>query len=96
MNHEERQLLDETIIRTYQGFGISHDNDTLLDPTDQGGKRFKRMPVLGDLYKLLAERGETKRMANIINRLLHGSASTFNPWQILTVSIIPNPEFLYL
>ena len=78
MNHEERQLLDETIIRTYQGFGITHDNDTLIDPDDPAGKRFKKMPILGDLYKLLIERDETKRMANIINRLVHGSASTFN------------------
>jgi len=78
MSHEERQLLDETIIRTYHGFGISHDNDTLIDPTDPEGKRFKAMPILGDLYNLLIERDETKRMANIINRLVHGSASTFN------------------
>ena len=78
MNHEERQLLDETIIRTYQGFGISHDNDTLIDPDDPEGKRFKQMPILGDLYNLLVERDETKRMANIMNRLVHGSASTFN------------------
>jgi hypothetical protein len=78
MSHEERQLLDETIIRTYHGFGISHDNDTLLDPADPEGKRFKQMPILGDLYNLLVEREETKRMANIINRLVHGSASTFN------------------
>jgi len=78
MNHEERQLLDETIIRTYHGFGIHHDNESLIDPTDPEGQRFKRMPTIGDLYKLLAERDETKRMANIINRLVHGSASTFN------------------
>ncbi|MCL2392667.1 MAG: TraM recognition domain-containing protein, partial [Oscillospiraceae bacterium] len=78
MSHEERQLLDETIIRTYHGFGISHDNDTLIDPADPECKRFKSMPILGDLYNLLIEREETKRMANIINRLVHGSASTFN------------------
>jgi len=90
MSHEERQLLDETIIRTYKNFGISHDNDTLID-TDYSddadnmsnsdnstNKRFKPMPILGDLYNLLIERNETKRMANIINRLVHGSASTFN------------------
>ncbi|MCL2620175.1 MAG: ATP-binding protein [Defluviitaleaceae bacterium] len=78
MNHEERQLLDETIIRTYQKFGITHDNYTLIDPADPKGKKFKAMPILGDLYNLLIERDETKRMANIINRLVHGSASTFN------------------
>ena len=78
MSHEERQLLDETIIRTYQRFGISHDNDTLLDVSEPSGKRFRIMPTLGDLHSLLSERNETKRMANIINRLVHGSASTFN------------------
>ena len=78
MNHEERQLLDETIIRTYQEFGISHDNDTLLDPNDPEGKHFRTMPILGDLHRLLVERDETKRIANIMNRIVHGSASSFN------------------
>jgi len=78
MSHEERQLLDETIIRTYHEFGISHDNDTLIDPTDPEGKRFKPMPILGNLYDRLIEREETKRMANIMNRLVHGSAAAFN------------------
>ena len=78
INHEERQILDETIVRTYHKFGIEHDNDTLIDPRDPEGKQFKLMPTLGDLHELLMERDETKRMANIINRLVHGSASTFN------------------
>ena len=78
MNHEERQLLDEAIIRTYQAFGISHDNDTLIDSTDPERKRFRPMPILGDLHKLLIERDETKRIANIMNRVVHGSASSFN------------------
>ena len=78
MSHEERQLLDEAIIRTYQSFGISHDNDTLLDPADPEGKRFKPMPILEDLHKLVAERDETKRIGNIMNRIVHGSAASFN------------------
>lgn len=36
MNHEERQLLDEAMIRTYAKKGISHDNDTLRDPKPPG------------------------------------------------------------
>ena len=36
------------------------------------------MPVLGDLYDVLKKSTETRRMANILNRLVHGSASTFN------------------
>jgi len=78
MNHEERQLLDETIVRTYHKFGINHENESLIDATDPNGVRFKKMPILGDLHALLMEKDETKRMGNIINRLVHGSASTFN------------------
>jgi len=111
MNHEERQLLDEAIVRTYNTFGITHDNESLVEWEDASYKvsnnsqsanieqpfnsnntpytnqhtqstsskvKFKQMPILGDLYNLLIEKEETKRMANIINRLVHGSASTFN------------------
>ena len=74
MTHEERQLLDEALIQTYAEKGITHQNESLQD----GAGRYKPMPVLEDLYNLLKENAETKRMANILNRLVHGSASTFN------------------
>ena len=76
MTHEERQLLDDALIRTYAKLGITHENSTLDDPDDPG--RYRTMPVLGDLYEVLKESQETKRLANIINRLVHGSARTFN------------------
>lgn len=76
MTHEEKQLLDEAMIITYKEKGISHDNISLLDPIHQG--RYKKMPILGDLYEILKRKEETHRMANILNRLVHGSASSFN------------------
>lgn len=76
MNHEERQLLDEALIKTYNGKGITHDNESLEEPENPG--QYKEMPILGDLYDILITTPETKRMANILNRLVHGSASTFN------------------
>ncbi len=76
MNHEERQLLDDAMIRTYALKGITHENCTLDDPDDPS--RYRTMPVLGDLYEVLKKSAETKRLANIINRLVHGSARTFN------------------
>lgn len=76
MNHEERQLLDEALIKTYNRKGITHDNESLNDPDNPG--HYKEMPILGDLYDILIDAPETKRMANILNRLVHGSASTFN------------------
>ena len=36
------------------------------------------MPLLGDVYEILMESPETKRMGNILNRLVNGSAKTFN------------------
>ncbi|MBQ3069423.1 MAG: ATP-binding protein, partial [Clostridia bacterium] len=76
MSHEEKQLLDEALISTYRLKGITHDNASLIDPavTD----RYREMPILGDLYAVLIEAPETRRIANILNRLVHGSAGTFN------------------
>ena len=76
MSHEERQLLDEALIRTYNSKGITHDNASLEDPANPGC--YREMPVLGDLYEILKAAPETSRMAHILNRLVNGSASTFN------------------
>lgn len=76
MNHEERQLLDETLIQTYNKKGITHNNDSLYDPKNPDV--YREMPILEDVYNLLRENPDTRRLANIMNRLVHGSASTFN------------------
>ena len=76
MTHEERQLLDEALIKTYEEKGITHDNDSLRDPDNPD--RYRPMPVLGDLHAILKQDAQTKRMANILNRLVNGSASTFS------------------
>ena len=76
MTHEERQLLDEALIQTYMKKGITHNNQSLIDPNDP--TRYRKMPVLGDVFNILKDNPDTKRLANIMNRLVHGSASTFN------------------
>ena len=76
MTHEERQLLDEALIKTYARKGITHKNESLLDPAHP--ERYKPMPILGDVYDVLMESPDTKRLAHILNRLVHGSASSFN------------------
>lgn len=76
MSYEERQLLDDALIRTYALKGITHENSTLEDPEHPG--QYRTMPVLGDLYEVLKQSADTKRLANIINRLVNGSARTFN------------------
>lgn len=76
MSHEEKQLLDEALVLTYQQKGITHENESLVDP--EKPEQYKEMPVLGDVYNELVKKQETKRLANILNRLVHGSASSFN------------------
>ena len=76
MTHEERQLLDEALIQTYNQKGITHNNDSLPDPDYP--ERYREMPVLEDVFNILKGNPDTKRLANIMNRLVHGSASTFN------------------
>ncbi|CUX25592.1 TraG/VirB4 family ATPase [Clostridium sp. C105KSO13] len=76
MTHEEKQLLDEALIKTYARKGITHKNESLLDP--QYPEQYKAMPILGDVYDVLMESDDTKRLAHILNRLVHGSASSFN------------------
>ena len=67
MSHEERQLLDESLIQTYNKKGITHNNDSLCDPKDPS--HYKEMPVLEDVYNILIENADTRRLANIMNRL---------------------------
>lgn len=76
MSHEEKQLLDEALIKTYARKGITHKNESLIDPKHP--EHYKAMPILGDVYDVLMETEDTKRLAHILNRLVHGSASSFN------------------
>ncbi len=76
MTNEERQLLDEALVLVYGQKGITHDNASLEDPEHPG--QYREMPVLGDLYAILKKYTQTRRMAVILNRLVNGSASTFN------------------
>ena len=70
MSHEEKQLLDEALIRTYAMKGITHENESLIDPDDPS--RYRTMPLLEDVYNILMEAPETKRMGNILNlSLIH-------------------------
>ena len=76
MTHEEKQLLDEAMVICYQEKGITHDNQSLFDPMCPGC--YREMPILGDLQKVLLRKEECKRLANILNRLVNGSAASFN------------------
>ncbi len=76
MSNEEEQMLDEALVKTYNEFGITHDNDTLTDDPESGLP--KVMPILGDLHRHLLDNPMTSRIAAIVSRFVTGSAQSFN------------------
>ena len=77
MTDDERQYLDEAIVKTYERFGITHDNDSLI--SDEDPNKYKTMPTLGDLYEtLLKNEEQTGHIVNMMKRYVMGSASSFN------------------
>ena len=66
ITHEERNFLDVALVECYKRFGITHENSSIAG---------KKMPILRDLFKVLAERPETKNLSLVINRFVSGSAS---------------------
>lgn len=78
MTNEEEQMLDEALIKTYQDFGITHDNDSVYEDVHVDPPRMKKMPILGDLHKHLLENPMTQRLAAIVSRFVTGSAQSFN------------------
>lgn len=78
MTNEEEQMLDETLIRTYGKFGITHDNDSVYEDRNAVPPKMKAMPILGDLHEELQKNEMTKRIAVIVSRFVTGSAQSFN------------------
>lgn len=78
MTNEEEQMLDEALIKIYNEFGITHDNNSLYADATCFPPKLKKMPILGDLHKHLLENPMTTRIAAIVSRFVTGSAQSFN------------------
>ncbi len=78
MTNEEEQMLDEALIKTYNDFGITHDNNSLYVDASVYPPKMKKMPILGDLHKHLLDNPMTARVAAIVSRFVTGSAQSFN------------------
>lgn len=74
ITYEEKQLVDEALLEVYKDYGITEDNSTIYDENGE----LKTMPILEDVWSKLQDRRETRRIANILKRLVTGSAKTFN------------------
>jgi len=66
MTPEERYMLNSAIIECYGNFGITKDNETILNPDGS----FKEMPTLVDLYPIVNAIPELKNIAIIIRDLI--------------------------
>ena len=78
ITNEEEQLLDETLLKTYADFGITHDNDSLYEDKNAVPPIMKPMPILEDLYKNLMNDKRQTRISVILSRFVTGSAQSFN------------------
>lgn len=83
MSYEEKQLVDNALIKTYNKMGITHDNASLIDttvPQDENKPIYKKMPILGDLLAILKEDGDdrTRRIETMLSRYVNGSVASFN------------------
>ena len=75
MSLEEKQMLDEAIVRTYERFGITNDNGSLWETDERKG--YRAMPVLDDLVRTLDEMKVT-RLSRITRLLTSGGGRHFN------------------
>lgn len=78
LTNEEEQIIDDAIIKTYQRFGITHDNNSIFEGNDPDCGKLKPMPVLGDLYDQLSGVKGARRVGLILSRFVTGSAQSFN------------------
>lgn len=78
MTNEEEAILNRALVETYRKKGITINNDTLYDPNDFLGEKFKTMPIIADLQDTLREFGHSKRLVNILDFFVTGSGSAFN------------------
>ena len=68
LTEDEKSRLDVELMRLYERFGITRDNDSLYGS-------LKPQPTPADFYELLNEREETKSLAGILSRFVNGSAA---------------------
>ena len=71
LSDEDKNHLDSSLVECYRRYGITFDNDSVLE--EDGA--FRKMPVIADWYNVLQENPETKHLAVVLARYVTGSAS---------------------
>lgn len=82
LDEEEKALLEEKLIETYETKGITFDDDSLYNKKF-GKKEFKKskeMPILEDLYYILEKDKKTKKFHTKLLPFVKGSMKYFNEY----------------
>lgn len=82
LDEEEKALLEEKLIETYETKGITFDDDSLYNKKF-GKKEFKKskeMPILEDLYNILERDKKTKKFHTKLLPFVKGSMKYFNEY----------------
>ena len=82
LDEEEKALLEEKLIETYETKGITFDDDSLYNKKF-GKKEFKKskeMPILEDLYNILEKDKKTKKFHTKLLPFVKGSMKYFNEY----------------
>lgn len=76
MTQEQQVTLEKAILSAYQKKGITQDNKSLYVP---GTKKYKKMPVIEDVYNELDQYGESMVVIKkILEQFVTGSARNMN------------------
>ena len=82
LNEEEKALIEEKLIETYEQKGITFDDESLFNINLKNRKKeFKKnkdMPILEDLYNVFNNDIKTKKYANKLIPFVKGSMKFFN------------------
>ena len=85
LKEEEKAIIEEKIIETYNKKGINFDDTTLYKKKEENKIQIKpifkdtnQMPILSDFYEILKEDDKTKRFAMQIQPFITGSLNYFN------------------
>lgn len=93
LTQNERNLLEEKVIKSYEEKGITFDDETLykIDKKSKfiSEKRFKKtedMPVLEDLYKLIEKDNNLKNLKILLMPYINGSMKFLNGYTNVELS----------
>ena len=90
LNEEEKALIEEKLIETYNRKNITFDDDTLYKKNkNKILKEFKEsndMPILRDLYEILGEDERTKKFKIKLIPFIEGSMKFFNNYTNIEIN----------